>query len=378
MDNPFEKRLIFIFLCAAAIVINFNLAAVAAILPLISHDLHVSEVAAGKVISYYMIPYGIAALIFAPLTKKFSFAVILGAAIFIFAATSFFCSFASSLPTMLNARAIMGIAASGIAPLSLMLIGEIFEKKVRGRLVGMFFGCSFFASLAGIVCSGIIHWRFQFLIPAALGGMLVFALIFFHPRSLLRKHKGRINYLKMFEAKDIRRVFIFIFLISFFFHGMRNWVGVYLSDLYHMDKLAISFFFTLMAIGGLLGQLAGGHLSDGKSRVVSCYLGVVGLSVSIALLGWVYPQFILGMLLTLVSVFWTIGHNGVSTVLTDFEDTHRPAIASLNSSVRFLSGGLGFYISSFFIERSIQLTFLGIGISLLVLALFAKRLLPKL
>jgi uncharacterized membrane protein len=57
----------------------------------------------------------------------------------------------------------------------------------------------------------------------------------------------------------------------------------------------------------------------------------------------------------------------VSTVLTDFPDKYRAEMASLNSSVRFLSGGLGFYLSSFLIQKSFSLNFFVIGIMILAL-----------
>ena len=105
-------------------------------------------------------------------------------------------------------------------------------------------------------------------------------------------------------------------------------------------------------------------------------IGIVGLSVSICLLFGHYSKFILGAILLSISVFWTIGHNGISTVLTDFSNEDRPIIASLNSSVRFISGGLGFYVSSFFVAKSFSGTFLVIGICLMILAAFLKYVVP--
>jgi len=105
--------------------------------------------------------------------------------------------------------------------------------------------------------------------------------------------------------------------------------------------------------------------------------GIIGLSVGTMLLVGTYPIMVLGMILLMISMCWTIGHNGVSTVLTDFSDHDRPMIASLNSAVRFISGGLGFYISQFFVTRSFGLTFFMIGILMMMLALGLKRVVPQ-
>jgi hypothetical protein len=78
-----------------------------------------------------------------------------------------------------------------------------------------------------------------------------------------------------------------------------------------------------------------------------------------------------------ISAGWTVGHNGLSTVLTDFPDADRPTIASLNSSVRFFSGGLGFCVSAVFVEKSFSMTFFSIGVLIFITSLFITKLVPR-
>ncbi len=121
-------------------------------------------------------------------------------------------------------------------------------------------------------------------------------------------------------------------------------------------------------IASAFGQMLGGYLSDKKGRLRTCYLGVIGLGVSVLLLFWQYPLVILNIILLLISVFWTIGHNATSTILTDFSSEHRAVLASMNSSVRFVSAGLGFSLSHVFVQQSFKLTFLMIGILIVLLS----------
>ena len=185
-----------------------------------------------------------------------------------------------------------------------------------------------------------------------------------------------INYVKSLSNPAILKVFLFIFAISFLYHGVHKWYGVYLSQVYGFDKLTISFFFILTVVGGMLGQLTGGVLSDKKGRLFTCLTGILGLGFSITLLYGSYPKFILGLVLLFISIFWTIGHNGISTVLTDFSDEDRPIMVSLNSSIRFLSGGLGFALSSFLVAKSFTATFLTIGLLTLLLSFAIKKIVP--
>jgi len=43
-------------------------------------------------------------------------------------------------------------------------------------------------------------------------------------------------------------------------------------------------------------------------------------------------------------------------------EQHRPEIASLNSAVRFVAGGTGFFLSSFLVARSFSFAFFVIGV----------------
>jgi len=372
-----EKKAIYFLICLGCVTVSFNVAAITAAIPVISLDLKLPAIQVSKVIPFYMIPYGLGALIYAPLTRRISYRAILAGTLALFSLACFACGMSRDLNGFLLARVAMGVTGASTIPLGLMLIGELFDKNIRGRLVGLFFGCSFFASLAGIVLSGLANWRCLFFVPAIIAALNSAFFFILKSQSLKKINSSSVNYLKALRDVKIRNVFIFIFAISFFYHGVHTWFGVYLDKAYGMDKLTISFFFILGAIGGLAGQLLGGYISDKKGRLAPCYIGIIGLALSMIVLAGHYSFFVLGMLLALVSVFWTIGHNGVSTVLTDFPDNDRPVIASLNSSVRFVSGGIGFAVSSIFVDNSFGMTFLGIGICTLLLTFFVKNLVPQ-
>lgn len=337
-----------------------------------STDFALSDILVSKVIPYYMIPYGLGALIYAPLTRFFSFRRVLGVSMFFYALSCWMCASAETLNQLLLARIAMGISGAGAIPLGLMIIGQSYEKQIRGRLVGLFFSFSFFASLAGLALSGLAHWRWLFYCPAGFAAIMFIFCLFIKSETFQSRHLGRINYLAVLKKAEVFRVFLFIFALSALYHGVHKWFGVYLSQEYQLQKGAISLLFILAAIGGFVGQLLGGQLSDKKGRLFACYVGLLGLGTAVVLLVGTYPIVILAMLLCGVSIFWTIGHNGISTVLTDFKESDRPVIASLNSSVRFVSGGVGFVVSRIFVKMSFGWTFFGIGILMLALAMVLK------
>ena len=322
-------------------------------------------------------PYGIGALIYAPLTRFVTYRVVMASTMMLFAVTCFVCGSAQSLGYILVARVLMGITAASAIPLGLMIIGELFEKRIRGRLVGGFFSCAFIASLAGIALSGVAKWQWLFFVPSMLSVLLAIGFMAFGSEHLSRVHVGHVNYLRALQNVKIRNVFIFIFAISFLYHGVHKWYGIYLSRVYQFTQFQISIYFIIAALGGMFGQLLGGVLSDKKGRLVSCRAGILGLSLGIMLLFGTYPAILLGLVIALVSTCWTVGHNGLSTVLTDFPDEDRPMIASLNSSIRFISGGIGFCVSAYFVEKNFGLTFFVIGILMLLLSFVLRKVIPQ-
>jgi predicted MFS family arabinose efflux permease len=372
--NP--KRIAFFFLCLANTTISFNIAAVSAALPSIGGGLNLPDLAVAKLVPYYLIPYGMAALLYAPLARKWSVRGILLVTMALYGAASWVCGITDRLDVMLTARIIVGLTAAGVIPLGLMTIGSLFERHRRGRFVGLFFSCSFLASVAGLIVSGTLPWRWLFLVPAAIAFCTAAGLALARPEKLRRLSGKKISYREVLQNGAIVRVLVFIFLMSFFYHAVHKWFGIYLHRVYHLQQSAISMFIVLTAVSGAIGQLLGGVITDKKGRRFACDAGIVFLGAATALLSTQHSLPVLGLVLIVFSVGWTVGHNGISTVLTDFPDEYRAELASLNSAVRFLSGGFGFYLSGFFIERSFSMTFLVIGVLIFILSLFVKRVVP--
>lgn len=371
----FDHKKIVFLICLGNIAISFNTGAIAAAIPLIAADFQTTDFITAQIVPYYMIPYGLGALLYAPLTRFFSYRAILIAAMAVFAAFSFISGISESFSIILWSQIICGIAAASSTPLGLMMIGDLFEKNVRGRLVGTYFGCSFFATVVGMFFMGTVHWRWLYLVPAMLGAATALCWMFFNDPLVNKGHKASINYLKALSKPHILNVFLLIFVMSFLYHAVHKWYGVFLTREYHLDKGAISLILIIAALGGLAGQQIGGFLSDKKGRLTASYVGMGMLGAGVILLSIHFPVAMVAGILTCIAIGWTISHNSVSTVLTDFPDEDRPLIASLNSSVRFISGGLGFSVSKAFVSQSFNLTFLGIGVLILLLLLIIKNIL---
>lgn len=365
------------YFCAASVLISFNISALTAVIPAVSRSLNVSANDAAGLLPFYMIPYGLCALFYAPLASRFSIRALMIACALLYALGNLICYCSDDLSIMLAGRVIAGLGAAAVTPLALMTLGKIFDREIRGRVLGLFFSSSFFGAMLGLILSGVAPWRWLFVVPTVLGLMLALGLCFC-PKQGMEANTGiKVNYLDAFRMGGLRRILVFIIFMSFLFHGVCKWYGVYLDQVYGYDQLTISLLIILTALASAAGQLIGGFVTDKMGRAQSCILGVGILGVFIMALRWHYPFIVLAIVLSMISVGWTIAHNGISTVLTDFSDTYRAELAALNSAVRFLSGGIGFYLSGAFIQKNFSMTFFWIGILMLAHMIVVPKIVPR-
>jgi predicted MFS family arabinose efflux permease len=368
-----NKKLVFALLCLQGIVISFNISAVAALIPSISYSLCMPDFLVAEIIPFYMIPYGLGALIYAPLVRVVKPKIIMLSSFIVFTIFSLICAATNSLELLAWARAFTGIAAASVIPLSLIIIAELGEKEIRGRMVGVFFSTTFIASIAGVALSSVVGWRFLFYLPAILGLVTTLLIFLLFPDEIKQQRNIKVNYINVISKPEIFKIFFFIFLISMIYHATFNWLGVYLDKVYNLSQFKISMFITAIGISGAFGQILGGFLSDKKGRIRACNLGLMILAVTIMLLYVKFPLWFLAVVFIAFGIGWTINHNSLATILTDFPDEYRASVASLNSSVRFISGGLGASLGGMFFQYNFGYTFLAFGILLLVLSVYSYR-----
>ncbi len=368
---------ILFFFCAANTLVSFNVSALTAVIPAISRSLNVSANDASGIIAFYMIPYGLCALLYTPLTTRFSVKSLMVVTAALYAFSNWMCLWSDSLPVILAGRVLAGVAAASSTPLALLTLGKIFEKEVRGRVLGLFFSCSFFGSMLGLTLSAFAPWHWLFVVPLWAAIALTIALLFCPKEGMEANRSLKFDYREALRMPGLRRILIFICVMSFLFNGVCKWYGVYLEKLYNYDQMTISFVIILTALASTIGQNIGGHITDKWGRSAACKIGIAILGVFImALLGH-YPMAVIAAILFMISIGWTIAHNGISTVLTDFSDRYRAELAGLNSTARFLSGGMGFYVSGSFVQANFGRSFFIIGALMLSQILFVKKIVPS-
>ncbi|MBM3244145.1 MAG: MFS transporter, partial [Candidatus Omnitrophica bacterium] len=195
------KNSTFAILCLEGAVLSFNVAAAAALIPSIAEEFVLSQFLVGKIVWVYMLTYGLAAFIYGPLMRKFDARRIELTCIFLFSLANLLVALSSNMSILFLGRFLMGLFGASVIPLGLILIGKHKGKEVRGKAIGAFFGFTFIASLLGLFLSGVVYWRWIFLIPAV-SGLILWVVMYFKLPSFREDATGfQFNYFKAFSDK---------------------------------------------------------------------------------------------------------------------------------------------------------------------------------
>lgn len=367
------SRLTFFILCLEGSLLSFNVAAAAALVPSIAHDFAISPFIAGRIVWLYMLPYGFTALLYGPLARAWDAKKIEFWCLLFFSLANLIVGLAQDIQSVFIGRFFMGVFGASVIPLGLILISHHIEAKERGKYVGLFFGSTFVASLAGLFLSGIISWRMIFIIPAGLGLVLCLGIQAYLPSFKNEKGSFRINYLSALKDKRVAGLFAYILLISIFYHGIQQWLGVYFDRKFSFNQLTISMLITLTSLSGIFGEGFGGLLSDKIGRLKTVNLGLALMILGIFLLLFKAPLLVLSLVMIVWGLGWTFNHAGLSTMLTDLPKEFLNEVASLNSSVRFTCGGIGAFLGGMLMQKSLNLWIMVFGICLLILLISGRK-----
>lgn len=111
-----------------------------------------------------------------------------------FLAGSVLCGLATSFDQLILFRAIQGLGAGAVMPVSITLIGDIFTLEERARMQGVFSGVWGIASLIGPAVGGFVtdafSWRFVFFFAVPFGILSAVLLkVNLREQEIRREHK---------------------------------------------------------------------------------------------------------------------------------------------------------------------------------------------
>ena len=233
-----ENRLILILGLAGFVVMADNWV-VSPILPAIAKSLQVSPVRAGLLISAYMIPFGLFQLVFGPLADRYGKRPVITFSMVFFTVGTALCGLGLGLFDLALYRAVTGVFAASVMPISLALIADVVPMERRQQAIGTFMGISFLGQGLSMAVGGsiayFVSWRGVFFTYAALSVISTLLLIFVGGKAPSKKNRES-RFLKPYVdlLRNVRSLWVYIVVLleGILIIGSFSYLGAYTEHLF--------------------------------------------------------------------------------------------------------------------------------------------------
>jgi len=300
----------------------------------------------------YLIPYGISTLFFGLLSDWIGRRRIMLASLVAFAGLTGLTATAGSVDQMIAWRALTGFGASGVVPLALALMGDLFPYQQRGRPLGWLFGAMAggmaFGSTFGVLLEPAIGWRGVFLEVSAVG---------FAGLVLLRPYTGLLGecpptrtitlglvitaYKHLLTFGRAQRTYVYVFMNAIFHSGIFTWLGLYFSQRYGLGEVGIGLALLGYGVPGfVLGPFIG-RVADrwGRRWLIPAGIGLAALSA--LLLAPTLPLIFAAAGVTILSLGYDMTQPLLAGIVTTLDPKRAGQAMGLNVFALFTGFGLG-------------------------------------
>lgn len=322
------------------------------ILPLfryIGNDFNVGQFYLGLTITLYMVPFSILQL-FSGMLSDVLYGrrriLLFGVTIYSLGALSSY--FSPSIAIFLLSRVLQGIGSAFITPISMALVGDIFEAEIRGRIMGYgalltTLGATLGPLVGGFI--GLIYWRYAFLVMLLLGLMMFVLIYFFLPeQDLIRFDRKEIFGILKYGIFNFLVVLIGFMGLTLFFTRLS--IYTFLSNIvlyppYNLPSNVWGAYLFTAGLGGVIASIISGFLTDfiGRRKVV--LIGFLSLDFLILLYLFINWFTYLPILLFAMGFIITLSFIPLNTLAVEIDPKLRGTISSIYGSFRFVGYALG-------------------------------------
>ncbi|MDK9661974.1 MFS transporter [Propionibacterium freudenreichii] len=277
---------------------------VGAILPMIKGEFSISNFQSGAISSFFFLGYAISQIPAGLLMTKKGTRGIVSLAVLVFSIITFLMGFTTSAIALLVLRLLLGIM-EGPTPVGMTsTINAWFPAKEKGTATGIYIASTQFAPIivppiavalaAAAGWRSVFHW---FAVPGVIMAVVFFFVVRSHPRQSKRVNAAELNHITSSDdgkrdhggfgtmplidkivrvrdadpldtnAKVLRSWNIWGNTLAYFFmnnvlYGMLTWIPSYLVAARGYSFIKMGFVASAPSIGGLVGALIGGVVSD--------------------------------------------------------------------------------------------------------------------
>ena len=322
---------------------------VSPLLPAISSSFGVNAATAGVVIAAYMIPFGIFQLVFGPIADRFGKKQVISFAMIFFTFGTGLCGFGFTLSALTTYRAITGIFAASVMPISLALIGDLVPLNERQAAIGSFMGISFLGQGISMALGGtmayFLNWRYTFILYAlmsAFSAILLFTIGRKIPSTKNQNSELLRPYIQLLSKRESQLIYIVIVMEGILIIGSFSYLGAYISSVYNFNFLQIGLVMTSFGVMTVIGGRLVGKLANNIGRKMTLLFGFSLAAVadlSLFSVGNILIVLVLGV--SLLGLGFIFAHSTLLTIATEFAQKSRGVAMSLVAGFFMGAGGIG-------------------------------------
>lgn len=243
----------------------------------IMHDLGLSPSEWGYVQSAFILSYGLMQIPVGALGDTFGHRKILAVIVLWWSAFTAFTGMAGSLATLIVIRFLFGIGEAGSSPCSTGVISRWFEKGEVGKAQGYVWAASRMGgALTPFVVIPVmmwVGWRAAFYLLGALGVVwaVVWWLYYRDPKTSLasdtsKSGKSAIPWRQLLGNRQFWLICAMYFFYAFGSWFFFSWFPTFMELGRGFEKSELTYAVAVPFIMSMMGNIAGGHLTDRLTR----------------------------------------------------------------------------------------------------------------
>ncbi|GAB3671585.1 MFS transporter [Saccharopolyspora sp. ID03-671] len=347
--HPSAPRGMLALLTTAAFVIFTQIFMIAPILPAFGEVFASTPSLVGLAVPAYLVPYGVMTLIWGPLSDRVGRRPVILASLVAFSVLTAATAFVGTATAFIGMRLVTAIGASGVVPIGLALIGDLYPYQRRGWALGWLFGGMAggmaVGAAGGALAEPLLGWGGLFLTVSALGLVLLSTALAVlpatpRPASVPPWRKVAAGYRSLLRTARGQRTYAFVLVNAVLHSGIYTWLGVYLVDRFGLGEIGIGLTLLGYGIPGLLLGPVIGRLADryGRARIIPAGLAL-GAACAL-LLATPLPLLAVQASIVVMSLGYDMTQPPLGGIVTDLAG-NRGLAMGLNVFTLFTGMGIG-------------------------------------
>ncbi|MFE4664628.1 MFS transporter [Streptomyces sp. NPDC056716] len=296
MSVPFRQTPLWLYaLTIAAFAVQTDDFIIIGVLPDLARDLHVSEGAAGQLVTVYSLVYALAAPAWALLLVRTDRKRALCGALVVFAATNLVVPLVTSFPALMALRLCAALAAAIVLPAALSAATAAAPPDRRGRYLATVMtgltGAVLIGVPAGTYIGDAAGWQATFVFAGALGAAALLLVLVTAPSTPAAAEPAA-GVRELLRPVLNRAVLVVLLVTVVTVAGnlaFQTYLAPFLTDLASVTRRQLALLLVISGAGGLLGTRLAGRFVDryGSLRALVAAGGLFCAGMAAFCLLWV-------------------------------------------------------------------------------------------